>query len=103
MQMKERRLAPAGSNNGSIKLPSPAPANQYTPSQRSRLSQQAHRRNNSPATRSRRATSLFGPDEDAEGEDDLEENGEDGGDPEDQRIYCFCQKLSYGEVSNRIS
>ena len=71
--------------------------NQYAPSQRSRLSHQAHPRN-SPV-RPRRATSLFGPDEDAEGEDDLEENGEEGGDPEDQEIYCFCQKLSYGEVS----
>jgi chromatin modification-related protein YNG2 len=46
---------------------------------------------------------LFGADEDAEGEDDLEENGEEGGDPEDKEIYCFCQKLSYGEVSSFIA
>jgi hypothetical protein len=91
-----RRLGPS-SSNASIKLPSPAPVNQYAPPQRSRLSQQAHPRN-SP-TRSRRATSLFGADEDAEGEDDYEENGDEGGDTEDQQIYCFCQKLSYGEVS----
>ncbi len=32
-------------------------------------------------------------DEDAEGEED-----EEGGDAEDQGIYCYCQKLSYGEV-----
>ena len=91
----ERRLGPSASN-ASIKLPSPAPVNQYAPSQRSRLSHQAHPRN-SPARR--RATSLLGADEDAEGEDDLEENGEENGDPEDKEIYCFCQKLSYGEVS----
>lgn len=34
-------------------------------------------------------------DEDADGDDDDE--GE--GDSEDQRLYCFCQKTSYGEVS----
>jgi chromatin modification-related protein YNG2 len=45
---------------------------------------------------------LFGPDDDAEGEDDFEENGDEGGDPEDQQIYCFCQKLSYGEVSGSV-
>ena len=32
----------------------------------------------------------------AEGEED--EGGEDAGDTEDQEIYCYCQKLSYGEV-----
>jgi hypothetical protein len=90
---KKRRLGPSTSSS-SIKLPSPAPA--YAPSQRSRLSQQAHPRQ-SPA-RARRADSLFGADEDAEGEDDYEENGEDNGDPEDKEIYCFCQKLSYGEM-----
>lgn len=36
-------------------------------------------------------------DDDAEGEEDYEENGDDVGD-EDKQIYCFCQKLSYGEV-----
>jgi hypothetical protein len=89
---KKRRLGPSTSHT-SIKLPSPAPANQYA---RSRLSQQAHPRN-SPA-RARRAPSSFGPDEDAEGEDDFEENGDEGGDPEDKHLYCFCQKLSYGEM-----
>jgi len=89
---KKRRLGPSASHT-SIKLPSPAPVNQYA---RSRLSQQAHPRN-SP-TRARRAISPFGADEDAEGEEDLEENGEEGGDPEDQHLYCFCQKLSYGEM-----
>lgn len=42
---------------------------------------------------------LPGPDEDAEGEDDTEEgNGDDDEDNEDKRLYCFCQKMSYGEV-----
>lgn len=47
--------------------------------------------------RSRRFTASAGlDDEDAEGEED--EAGEDGGDAEDQELYCYCQKLSYGEV-----
>ena len=45
-------------------------------------------------------------DADAEGEDDAEgeEAGEDGEgeDGEDKQIYCFCQKLSYGEVSGFV-
>lgn len=57
----------------SIKVPSPAP---YA---RSRLSR------SSPA----RARSMF------EGEEENEENGDDG---EDKEIYCFCRKLSYGEM-----
>jgi len=92
---KKRRLGPSTSNS-SIKLPSPAPASAYAPSQRSRLSQQTHPRH-SP-TRTRRGNSLLGADEDAEGEDDYEENGDEAGDPEDKEIYCFCQKLSYGEM-----
>jgi len=27
----------------------------------------------------------------------LEDNAEDNGDVEDKSLYCFCQKLSYGE------
>ena len=85
-------------SNSSMKLPSPAP---YAPSQRSRLSQ-AHSRN-SPA-RGRRGASLFGMDEvDGEGEEDYDENGDNGDDGEDKEIYCFCQKLSYGEVSGIIA
>ena len=66
--------------------------------QRSRLSQQVH-----PATtgRGRRATASVGPDadEDAEGEEDVEDDGmEDNGDADDQALYCFCQKMSYGEM-----
>lgn len=104
----ERRVT-AIASAGSFKLPSPAPvaASVHAGSssnvgggvtQRSRLSQQLHPRH-SPA-RPRRVTTSVGPDadEDAEGEEDVEETGEEGGDVEDKELYCFCQKLSYGEV-----
>jgi len=102
--MKKRRVAAtqAASSAGSIKLPSPAPlptASAHTASgaQRSRLSQQVAR--HSPM-RQRRVTASVDPDadEDAEGEEDLEDNAEDNGDVEDKSLYCFCQKLSYGEM-----
>lgn len=93
---KKRKTMPVASA-GSIKLPSPAPmsaAPSYGTGQRSRV----HTRQ-SPL-RSRRVTESAGPDidEDAEGEDDLEEGMDDSGDAEDKRLYCFCQKLSYGEM-----
>ena len=103
----ERRVAAAPSA-GSIKLPSPAPAavpasaNLSAAGQRSRLSQQVSLRNSPAARSSRRVTTpILGPDtnEDAEGEDDVEEDAlEEGGDTEDKELYCFCRKLSYGEV-----
>ena len=37
---------------------------------------------------------------DAEGEEEYEDNGDDG---EDKEIYCFCRRLSYGEVNGTIS
>lgn len=92
----------AAASAGSIKLPSPAPsvvpASQGTGStgQRSRLSQQVHN-----GGRGRRATASIGPDadEDAEGEEDIEDaNLDDNGDAEDKSIYCFCQERSYGEM-----
>ncbi|KAH9948802.1 hypothetical protein B0H21DRAFT_689592 [Amylocystis lapponica] len=97
--LKRRRVATTNSA-GSIKLPSPAPmsAGVYGVGQRSRLSQQVHPRQ-SPL-RSRRVTASAGPDadEDAEGEDDLEDAVDEGGEAEDKELYCFCQKLSYGEM-----
>ena len=63
--------------------------------QRSRLGQQV------TTGRGRRATASLGPeaDEDAEGEDDVEDEAmEENGDQEDEQVYCFCQKLSYGEM-----
>lgn len=35
---------------------------------------------------------------DGEGDEDLDEDQESG-DAEDQKLYCYCQKTSYGEVS----
>ncbi|GJE94728.1 hypothetical protein PsYK624_108990 [Phanerochaete sordida] len=97
---KKRRVA-ATASAGSIKLPSPAP--QTVPvalgtgatGHRSRLGQQV------TTGRGRRATASLGPeaDEDAEGEDDVEDDAmEETGDQEDEQVYCFCQKLSYGEM-----
>ncbi|OBZ70433.1 Chromatin modification-related protein png1 [Grifola frondosa] len=70
---KKRRVT-ATASAGSIKLPSPAPCLQAPTG---RVSDQ---------------------DEDAEGEEDLEDATEEGGDAEDKELYCFCQKLSYGEM-----
>ncbi|KAI1796121.1 hypothetical protein LXA43DRAFT_970036 [Ganoderma leucocontextum] len=87
------------SSAGSIKLPSPVPVASSSHSnngttQRS-MSRMVHPRQ-SPM-RSRRFTASAGlDDEDAEGEED--EAGEDGADAEDQELYCYCQKLSYGEM-----
>ncbi|PSR73422.1 hypothetical protein PHLCEN_2v10714 [Hermanssonia centrifuga] len=106
---KRRRVTATTTSAGSIKLPSPAPVSVAPPvhtsggglaAQRSRLSQQVHLRN-SPAARGRRGTASVGPeaDEDAEGEDDVEEDvGEESGDAEDKSLYCVCQKMSYGEM-----
>ncbi|KII94649.1 hypothetical protein PLICRDRAFT_33459 [Plicaturopsis crispa FD-325 SS-3] len=88
---KKRKLT-AATTNASIKLPSPAPVapapSLHGTTQRSRLSQQVHPPRATPS------------DADAEGEDDMDEgaDGEEGGDQEDKEIYCFCQKLSYGEM-----
>ncbi|KAI0921156.1 hypothetical protein AcW1_010297 [Taiwanofungus camphoratus] len=98
---QKRRRVTTTASAGSIKLPSPAPmiaSSGYSSGQRSRLSQQVHPRQ-SPL-RSRRVTASAGldADEDAEGEDDLDDAMEEGGDAEDKELYCFCQKLSYGEM-----
>ncbi|KAA1466560.1 hypothetical protein DENSPDRAFT_831411 [Dentipellis sp. KUC8613] len=93
--LKKRRVAAAVSTP-SIKLPSPAPAVSQPPAQRSRGSHaQSHRP--SPA-RSRRVVSSVGPDEDAEGEEDVEDMAEEGEDNEDKSLYCFCQERSWGEM-----
>ena len=105
---------------GTIKMPSPAPVASTTStrsvggttggvaanvSQRaSRLSQQVHPRQ-SPSRSTRRVTASVGPDldEDAEGEDEPEDTAEDLGEvEEDKEIYCFCRKLSYGEVRTSL-
>ncbi|KAF5377401.1 hypothetical protein D9757_009720 [Collybiopsis confluens] len=38
-------------------------------------------------------------DEDADGDDDIEEvEGEEGDDADDDKLYCFCQAASYGDM-----
>ncbi|KAI0677275.1 hypothetical protein C8Q78DRAFT_960660 [Trametes maxima] len=97
---KSESLA-ATASAGSIKLPSPVPVSSGAygggGAQKSGLSRQVHPRH-SPM-RSRRAHASTGLDDaDAEGEEDMDEAGEDNGDAEDQELYCYCQKLSYGEM-----
>lgn len=66
--------------------------------QRTRLAQQQSHRA-SPARGRQALPEPPGPDEDAEGDDDVEEgNGDEDEDNEDKTLYCFCQKMSYGEV-----
>ncbi|KAI0353114.1 hypothetical protein OH77DRAFT_662796 [Trametes cingulata] len=115
---KKRRVT-ATASAGSIKLPSPVPvtsggsgggaygsgsgaasssssasaslsgAGSGAALQKSGLSRQVH------PMRSRRA---HADEDDAEGEEDADDAGEDGADAEDQELYCYCQKLSYGEM-----
>ncbi|KAH9943195.1 uncharacterized protein BXZ73DRAFT_87583 [Epithele typhae] len=100
---KQRRQATTVPSSAVIKLPSPVPvaasANNGSASgvQRSGLSRQVHPRQ-SPVHSRRKHASAGPDDEDAEGEDDMEDGGEDGADAEDQELYCYCQKLSYGEM-----
>lgn len=76
----------------------------HTPQARSRLGLQVHP--SPPAqrgtSRSRRAASnVEDDDEDADNDADADgdiDDQEESGDPEDKGLYCFCQKMSYGEV-----
>ncbi|KAL4247124.1 ING family protein [Abortiporus biennis] len=117
---KKRKITSTASA-GSIKLPSPVPSSTTTSASisgavtaRSRLSQQVTARNSpTPRHGQRRgggggieptssAAANVVEDEDAVGEEDVDENGEDGGedgaDVDDTELYCFCRKLSYGEM-----
>ncbi|OJT05402.1 Chromatin modification-related protein YNG2 [Trametes pubescens] len=100
---KKRRLgATASGSTMNIKLPSPVPVSSgaYAGSsaQKSSLSRQVNHRH-SPMRSRRTHNTTGGPDEDdAEGDEDMDEAGEDGADAEDQELYCYCQKLSYGEM-----
>ena len=87
----------------SVKQPSPAPTSTPVLPQRTRLAQQQSHR--PPPVRGRQIQQeIPGPDEDAEGEDDVEEgNGDEDEDNEDKTLYCFCQKMSYGEVCDFTS
>ena len=75
----------ARSRLGQQVLPSPPPV----PSQRA-------------TSRSRRAASQI-DDEDDDVDNDIDADGDiddqdESGDPEDKGLYCYCQKMSYGEV-----
>ncbi|KAH8118399.1 hypothetical protein DFH11DRAFT_1686570 [Phellopilus nigrolimitatus] len=74
-----------------------------TPQARSRLAQAVHP-SPPPAAplRNRRAPSSVG-DDDADADNDADADGdvddpEESGDPEDKELYCYCQKMSYGEM-----
>lgn len=93
----------------SMKVASPAPSVGYAAaSQRGRQQASARaspvrgRRGAAAAAAVIAADTMSVGDEDAEGEEDIEE-GADEGDQEDQTIYCFCQQKSYGEVRLRPS
>lgn len=95
---QKKRKVTATVAAASIKLPSPAPATVPVLPQRTRLAQQQSHRA-SPARGRQAQPEPPGPDEDAEGEDDVEEgNGDEDEDNEDKTLYCFCQKMSYGEM-----
>jgi chromatin modification-related protein YNG2 len=99
----ERKVtALAAAAASSVKQTSPAPTSVPVLPQRTRLAQQQSHR--PPPARARQVQpELPGPDEDAEGEDDIEEgNGDEDEDNEDKTLYCFCQKMSYGEVCHAV-
>jgi chromatin modification-related protein YNG2 len=87
--IQERKLM---STQGSIKLPSPAPS-LYAPSTRGR------RRKRGVSSEADDFDFDYGEEiqgaEEAEAEEGEGEEGEEG---EDKELYCFCQKLSYGEM-----
>ncbi|KAG1752458.1 uncharacterized protein EDB91DRAFT_1243224 [Suillus paluster] len=86
---KKRRLTTA---QGSIKLPSPAPS-AYVPSTRGR------RRRRGASSEADDFDYDYGEETQGVEEAEAEEGeGEDGEDGEDKELYCFCQKLSYGEM-----
>lgn len=86
---KKRRLM---GTQGSIKLPSPAPS-AYVPSTRGR------RRRRGASSEAEDFDFDYGDETQGAEEAEAEEgDGEEGEDGEDKELYCFCQKLSYGEM-----
>ncbi|KIJ69873.1 hypothetical protein HYDPIDRAFT_78556 [Hydnomerulius pinastri MD-312] len=88
----ERKL---NAMQGSIKLPSPAPS-LYVPA-----TGRGRRKKRGVSSEVDDFDFDFGEEtqaaEDVEG-DEGEGEGEEGDDGEDKELYCFCQKLSYGEM-----
>ncbi|KAG8218901.1 hypothetical protein J3R82DRAFT_4582 [Butyriboletus roseoflavus] len=87
---KKRKLT---ATQGSIKLPSPAPS-LYAPA-----SGRGRRKKRGVSSEVDDMDFDFGEEiqavEEGEGE---EGEGEEGDDGDDKELYCFCQKLSYGEM-----
>jgi len=88
----ERKLT---ATQGSIKLPSPVPSSYIPVSGRGRRK----KRGVSSEVDDMDMDFDFGEETQAaeEGEGD-EGEGEEGDDGDDKELYCFCQKLSYGEM-----
>ncbi|KAF9226781.1 hypothetical protein BS17DRAFT_503918 [Gyrodon lividus] len=89
---KKRKLT---TTQGSIKIPSPAPS-LYVPT-----TGRGRRKKRGVSSEVDDFDFDFGEETQAaeEGEGEGEEGeGEDGEDGEDKELYCFCQKLSYGEM-----
>lgn len=86
----ERKLT---APQGSIKLPSPAPSS-YVP-----VSNRGRRKKRGVSSEVDDMDFDFGEETQVaeEGEGD-EADGEEGDDGDDKELYCFCQKLSYGEM-----
>ncbi|KAN0097205.1 hypothetical protein V8E55_001651 [Tylopilus felleus] len=87
---KKRKLT---APQGSIKLPSPAPSS-YVP-----VSNRGRRKKRGVSSEVDDMDFDFGEETQVaeEGEGD-EADGEEGDDGDDKELYCFCQKLSYGEM-----
>lgn len=86
----ERKLT---ATQGSIKLPSPAPS-LYVPA-----SGRGRRKKRGVSSEVDDMDFDFGEETQAVEEGEGEEGeGEEGDDGDDKELYCFCQKLSYGEM-----
>ncbi|KAH9855072.1 hypothetical protein C2E23DRAFT_867148 [Lenzites betulinus] len=65
---------------------------------KSGLARGAHPRHSPMRSRRAHRASAGLDEDDGEGDEEMEEAAEDGADAEDQELYCYCQKLSYGEM-----
>lgn len=90
-----------GSTNVGAVNNTPVTLSQVVPPPRqSRLANTFNARTSPPAN-TRRGAPSRPPPSDRAGDD--HDEAEDPADTEDKQIYCFCRKLSYGEVSRTCS